>query len=315
MSAIRLLAICATGLSVFGCLGGGTANSADPSTAEPATILAVGDIAQCGALPAADSAAARTAAVVDGQAPDLPLLLLGDLVYNSGTLAEYLNCYAPTYGKFMARSFPAPGNHDYGVPAGDDYYSYFGARAGPDKRGYYSFDVGSWHIVSLNSNIDMAKGSAQEAWLRADLAAASSKKCTLAYWHHPRFSSSSTHGDDPRSSDIWRVLLEFGADVVLVGHDHTYERFAPQDADANADPPEEFGSSSLAPAALRCTNLAPPSPTAKSGAPARSAWPSSCSTTAGTAGSSCPRPAARSRTAVKRVACSSLTGAAGMGRR
>ena len=236
MSAARLFAICATGLSLFGCLGGGTANSADPSTAEPATILAVGDIAQCGALPAADSAAARTAAVVDGQAPDLPLLLLGDLVYNSGTLAEYLNCYAPTYGKFMARSFPAPGNHDYGVPAGDDYFTYFGTRAGPGKRGYYSFDVGSWHIVSLNSNIDMAKGSAQEAWLRADLAAASSRKCTLAYWHHPRFSSSSTHGDDPRSSDIWRVLLEFGADVVLVGHDHTYERFAPQDADANADP-------------------------------------------------------------------------------
>jgi 3',5'-cyclic AMP phosphodiesterase CpdA len=106
----------------------------------------------------------------------------------------------------------------------------------PGKRGYYSFDVGSWHIVSLNSNIDMAKGSVQEAWLRADLAAASSKKCTLAYWHHPRFSSSSTHGDDPRSSNIWRTLLEFGADVVLVGHDHTYERFAPQDADANAAP-------------------------------------------------------------------------------
>jgi len=236
MSAVRLFAICAIGLSLFGCLGGGTANSADPSTAAPATILAVGDIAQCGALPAADSAAARTAAVVDGQAPDLPLLLLGDLVYNAGTLAEYLNCYAPTYGKFMARAFPAPGNHDYGVPAGADYYTYFGARAGPGKRGYYSFDVGSWHIVSLNSNIDMTKGSAQEAWLRADLAAASGRKCTLAYWHHPRFSSSSTHGDDPRSADIWRVLLEFGADVVLVGHDHTYERFAPQDADANADP-------------------------------------------------------------------------------
>ena len=223
------------GLSVFGCLRGGTAGPVDSSAAEPATILAVGDIAQCGALPAADSAAARTAAVVDGQPPGVPLLLLGDLVYDSGTLAEYLGCYEPTYGKFMARSFPAPGNHDYGVSAGDDYYTYFDTRAGPGKRGYYSFEVGSWHVVSLNSNIDMAKGSAQEAWLRADLAAAASTKCTLAYWHHPRFSSSSAHGNDPRSSDIWRLLLEFGADVVLVGHDHTYERFAPQDADANAD--------------------------------------------------------------------------------
>lgn len=236
MSANRLFAICAVSLSVIGCPGGGTGNSANATNGRPATVLAVGDIAQCGALSAAVSAAAKTAAVVDGQAPDLPLLLLGDLVYDSGALAEYLGCYEPTYGKFMARSFPAPGNHDYGVPAGADYYTYFGTRAGPDKRGYYSFDVGSWHIVSLNSNIDMAKGSAQETWLRADLTAARSKKCTLAYWHHPRFSSSSAHGDDPRSSDIWRVLFEFGADVVLVGHDHTYERFAPQDADANADP-------------------------------------------------------------------------------
>jgi len=206
------------------------------ATIAPVSVLAVGDIAQCGSQPAADSAAAKTAAIVAQQSSDTPLLLLGDLVYDSGTLAEYLNCYEPTYGKFMARSFPAPGNHDYGVPAGDDYYAYFGARAGPDKRGYYSFDVGSWHVISLNSNIDMAKGSAQEAWLRADLMAASNKKCTLAYWHHARFSSSSSHGNDPRSSDIWRVLFEFNADVVLVGHDHTYERFAPQDPEANADP-------------------------------------------------------------------------------
>ncbi|MDH5328891.1 MAG: metallophosphoesterase [Aquincola sp.] len=223
-----LAATCAASLFAAGCQGG--------SGAAPIAILAVGDIAQCGGRPAADSAAATTATVVEAQAPDMPLLLLGDLVYASGTLAEYQNCYEPTYGRFMARSFPAPGNHDYGVPGGADYYTYFGARAGPDRRGYYSFDLGSWHIVSLNSNVDMSTGSAQEAWLRADLRAARSKKCTLAYWHHPRFSSSSTHGDDPRSADVWKTLYEFGADLVLVGHDHTYERFAPQDPGAAADP-------------------------------------------------------------------------------
>lgn len=202
---------------------------------EPISILAVGDIAQCNGLPAADSAAAKTAALIDQQTPGTPLLLLGDLVYFSGTALEYQDCYEPTYGKFKARSYPAPGNHDYGVPEGAGYYDYFGARAGPDRRGYYSVDIGSWHIISLNSNISMAAGSAQEIWLRADLAANRNKKCTLAYWHHPRFSSSSTHGNDPLSSDVWKALFEFKADVVLVGHDHTYERFAPQDPDAAAN--------------------------------------------------------------------------------
>jgi|APDOM4702015191_1054821.scaffolds.fasta_scaffold15450_2 3',5'-cyclic AMP phosphodiesterase CpdA len=234
MRQMRAFAGCVTALLAAGC-SGSSADAPGAPDRSPVGILAVGDIAQCGGLPAADSAAARTAALIEQQAPDMPLLLLGDLVYNSGTLAEYRSCYEPTYGKFMARSFPAPGNHDYGVPAGEDYYTYFGARAGPDKRGYYSYELGSWHVISLNSNIDMSRGSAQETWLRADLAGARSRKCTLAYWHHPRFSSSSTHGDDPRSSDIWRALFEFGADVVLVGHDHTYERFAPQDPDAVAN--------------------------------------------------------------------------------
>ncbi|MDH4288056.1 MAG: metallophosphoesterase, partial [Aquincola sp.] len=116
-----LAATCAASLFAAGCQGG--------SGAAPIAILAVGDIAQCGGRPAADSAAATTATVVEAQAPDMPLLLLGDLVYASGTLAEYQNCYEPTYGRFMARSFPAPGNHDYGVPGGADYYTYFGARA------------------------------------------------------------------------------------------------------------------------------------------------------------------------------------------
>lgn len=200
---------------------------------EPVSILAVGDIAQCNGLPASSSAAALTATLIDAQAPLTPLILLGDLAYYSGTAEEFQNCYDPTYGKFKERSYPAPGNHDYVLADGAAYYNYFGMRAGPDRRGYYSVDIGSWHIISLNSNIDMTSGSAQETWLRTDLTANANKKCTLAYWHHPRFSSSNAHGNDVRSQDIWRALFEFKADVVLVGHDHTYERFAPQDPDGN----------------------------------------------------------------------------------
>ncbi len=233
MHRLQRFVLCSVSAACAAC-GVGT-QEAFPPMPNAVTILAVGDIASCGGAPAASSAAAKTAALIDTLAPDLPLLLLGDLVYNSGTMAEYQNCYAPTYGKFMARSYPAPGNHDYGVPGGADYFSYFGARAGPAGRGYYSFDLGSWHIISLNSNVDMSTGSAQDLWLRADLAANRGKKCTLAYWHHPRFSSSSNHGNDLRSADAWKALYEFGADVVLVGHDHTYERFAPQDPAAAAD--------------------------------------------------------------------------------
>jgi acid phosphatase type 7 len=238
MRSILLLAVSGISLLVTACSGGGgsTGATVEAPKGAPVTMLTVGDIAMCDGQPAANSAAAKTAALIDQQPAGTPLLLLGDLVYYSGTLEEYRACYEPTWGKFMARSYPAPGNHDYGVPGGDGYYNYFGARAGVDKRGYYSFDLGSWHIVSLNSNIDMIKGSAQDTWLRADLAANAGKKCTLAYWHHPRFSSSSAHGNDPRSSDTWRTLYEFNADVILTGHDHTYERFAPQDPDANANP-------------------------------------------------------------------------------
>jgi acid phosphatase type 7 len=234
MPPLQWFVFCATAAVASAC--GDSVTEAPAPMPNAVSLLAVGDIAQCGGLPAASSVAAKTASLIGSLAPDLPLLLLGDLVYNSGTMAEYQSCYEPTYGKFMARSYPAPGNHDYGVPGGSDYYSYFGTRAGPDRRGYYSFDVGSWHIISLNSNIDMTTGSAQDQWLRADLAANRGKKCTLAYWHHPRFSSSNAHGNDLRSADAWKALYEFSADVVLVGHDHTYERFAPQDPAANADP-------------------------------------------------------------------------------
>ncbi|MEA2584117.1 MAG: acid phosphatase type 7, partial [Thermomicrobiales bacterium] len=123
----------------------------------------------------------------------------------------------------------------YQTPGAAGYYAYFGAAAGDPAEGWYAYDLGGWHVVVLNSNLDMAAGSAQETWLRADLASHPAT-CTLAYLHHPRFSSGSTHGDKRGTEPLWRALYEAGAELVLAGHEHSYERFAPQDPTGVADP-------------------------------------------------------------------------------
>jgi len=157
----------------------------------------------------------------------------GDNAYPDGTAAEFAACYEPTWGRHKARTRPAPGNHDYHTSGASAYYAYFGAAAGPPGRGYYSYDLGAWHIVSLNSAVRMRARSDQEQWLRADLAA-SKATCTLAYWHRPRFSSGS-HGSSAASAPLWQALYDAGAEVVLVGHDHNYQRFAPQTAAGDRD--------------------------------------------------------------------------------
>jgi len=187
-------------------------------------ILAAGDIASCALT--TDETTAQLLDKLDGT-----ILLLGDIAYERGTTAEFRNCYDPTWGRHKDRTYPAPGNHDYVSVL--PYYDYFGKRAGPVREGYYSFDLGAWHIIALNSNIDARKGSAQEKWLRADLET-NKATCTLAFWHHPLYSSGQ-HGNDMRMRDVWRTLLEYGVSVVLNGHDHNYERFAPQDADGQAN--------------------------------------------------------------------------------
>ena len=188
-------------------------------------LVGAGDIAASG------GAAEATARLLD----DIPgtVFTAGDNAYPDGTDSDYATYYAPTWGRHVARTRPAPGNHEYNTTGAIGYYRYFGANAGPSGRGYYSYDLGDWHIVSLNSNIDMSAGSPQERWLRADLAA-SQKECTLAYWHHPRFSSGS-HGSSTKSTAIWQALYEAGAEIVIVGHDHNYQRFAPQTADGLVD--------------------------------------------------------------------------------
>jgi hypothetical protein len=166
------------------------------------------------------------------------VLALGDNVYEAGTGQEFMHCYQPTWGRSKARTHPVPGNHEYETPGARGYFTYFGAAAGEPTKGYYSYDLGDWHIVALNSNCDeiggCQAGSAQEQWLRADLAAHPTT-CVLAYWHHPRFSSGLS-GSTLAMRPIWQALYEAGADVVLSGHDHDYERFAPQDADGRRDP-------------------------------------------------------------------------------
>ncbi len=193
-----------------------------------AQLLAAGDVASCGWR--GDE---LTAALLDGL--DGPILTLGDNVYPDGTPAQFASCYEPTWGRHKARTYPVPGNHDYHTPGGSGYFEYFGTRAGEPGAGYYSFDLGGWHIVALNSEIAMGAGSAQEQWLRADLAA-HPVTCTLAYWHEPRFGSGVTHGNDTRSAAVWRDLYATGADVVLNGHEHKYERFAPQSPAGLLDP-------------------------------------------------------------------------------
>jgi hypothetical protein len=161
------------------------------------------------------------------------VIAVGDNAYPDGTASDYATRYAPTWGRHKARTRPCPGNHEYHTPGAPDYFAYFGDNAGPAGRGYYSFDLGDWHIISLNSNIDMKAGSVQERWLRADLAA-SNKECTLAFWHHPRFSSG-THGSSTSPSPLWQALQDAWAEIVIVGHDHNYQRFAPQTAAGVAD--------------------------------------------------------------------------------
>jgi hypothetical protein len=175
------------------------------------------------------------------------VLPLGDNQYECGGFNAYLQSYDPTWGRVKSITRPVPGNHEYQTSGGTDcdpggnasgYFTYFGSAAGPPGEGYYSFDVGEWHVIALNSNCSAVAGcdygSPQEEWLRADLQS-HSNACTLAYWHHPRFTSGSV-GDDSSVAAFWEDLQSSGVDVVLNGHAHGYERFAPQDGAANYDP-------------------------------------------------------------------------------
>lgn len=186
-------------------------------------LLAAGDIADC--TPGAE----QTATLLDRYPGTVTPL--GDTAYPSGTYEDFTNCYDPTWGRHKNRTRPTVGNHEYDTPGAVPYWDYFGAAAGEPGKGWYSYDVGSWHVVVLNGNCSevggCSAGSPQYEWLRADLAANPSL-CTAAYWDTPRYSSGQKHGDDLNTVPFWQVLYEHGVEFAMGGNDHHYERFAPQ---------------------------------------------------------------------------------------
>ncbi len=201
----------------------GASPAATPlATPEPtpgeAILLAAGDVAWCDGT--ADDLVGELASRLEGT-----IALLGDNAYPDGSSADYANCFDPIWGPMRSRIRPVPGNHDYQTSGASGYFGYFGAAAGTAGAGWYSYDLGAWHVIALNSEcgaVGCGSGSPQLAWLLADLGAHPAA-CTLAYWHHPRYSSG-LHGDDAMTDALWRALASGGADIVLAGHDHDYER-------------------------------------------------------------------------------------------
>jgi Calcineurin-like phosphoesterase len=194
---------------------GPPAPSATPAAA--AVLLALGDTASCDNEN--DSAVAALAASLPGE-----IAMAGDLAYPDGSAGAFADCFDPVWGSLRDRLRPAPGNHEYETKGATGYYDYFGPQAGPSGDGWYAYDVGTWRVLALNSNcgaVGCDAGSAQVAWLRAELAAAPG--CTLAYWHHPRYSSG-LHGDMLFAAALWSAAVAGGVDIVLGGHDHDYER-------------------------------------------------------------------------------------------
>lgn len=209
-----------------------------PNHPEPTfTLVGAGDIATCAHLESAEA----TAKLIE-QIPGT-VFAAGDLAYEKGTLEEFKNCYDPTWGKFKDRTKPALGNHDYGGPTAEGYFQYWGSQAGPEGMGFYSYDLGRWHIVVLNTNCNKkrmggcGKDSPQETWLREDLAK-HPDACILAYGHHALFSSGllKEHALHPLLRPLWQDLYAAHADLILAGHEHSYERFAPQDPNGKPDP-------------------------------------------------------------------------------
>jgi hypothetical protein len=189
-------------------------------------LVGAGDIGLCGS-----AGAEATARLLD----NIPgtVFTSGDNAYPSGRLADFQNCYHPSWGRHLGRTRPVPGNHEYQTAGASGYFSYFGAQAGPGALGYYSYRVGPWLILALNSEMDIQPESSQIEWMRRELANAGTP-CTAAVFHRPRFSSG-PNGDNPDVRELWRVLYDHGVEFIVNGHDHLYERFSPQDPDGRLD--------------------------------------------------------------------------------
>ena len=234
------------GCSLVLVLGAGQPSPDGTQQAAPGVVIAAaGDIAcdeRPGAPPGDDDSTigchqVATSQVLKGLRP-AAVLTLGDEQYEKGSYEQFMSSYDRTWGAFKSVTHPAPGNHEYGTKLAAGYFTYFGAAAGDPSKGYYSFDLAGWHLIAINGNCwavgGCQTGSPQELWLASDLAAHPAA-CTIAYWHQPRFSSG-IHHSDAHYADIWQDLYGAHADIVLNGHDHDYERFAPQTPAGAADP-------------------------------------------------------------------------------
>jgi hypothetical protein len=234
---VSLLVVAAGAVAALLVLGLSDGQSAQAQTTS-AVVVGAGDISGCDTT--GDEATAKLLDSLAGTVPTMTVLTIGDNAYTEGSLDQYNNCYGPTWGRHITRTSPAVGNHEYRTANASGYFDYFGAAAGERDKGYYSYDKGAWHIVVLNSECKYwatgfidgpSQCSSQQqadmiAWLKGDLAAHSTT-CTLAYFHHPRFSSG-YGGNALETQPIWDALYAANADVVLSAHDHIYERFAPQ---------------------------------------------------------------------------------------
>lgn len=250
---LTLFLACATG---FAACGGSASIPSSPSvTAPPVASTPAAPIEVPAELPVAPEVPAPSAPVTNWVnvfgdtgwcgAPAMPQLsrllatlggdifLAGDLAYPNGSPGEFQRCFEPDFGRFRSRFWATPGNHDYQTAAADGYFTYFGDRAGPVRRGYYSVRSSTWQVLMLNSQIPIGRNSAQLEWVRAELAANQSR-CAMAVIHYP-FDSSGPNGGNPQLRDLWDVMHAHGVDVVVAGHDHFYERHAPQDASGRAD--------------------------------------------------------------------------------
>ncbi len=207
-----------------------------PDANQTHVLVGAGDISSCD-----DPEGSQATAKLIEQIPGT-VFAAGDLAYEKGSAYDFKHCYDPSWGQFKERTRPALGNHEYATRGAAAYFAYWGGRAGPVGKGYYSFELGAWHVVVLNTNCQEREpggcdlGSAQETWLRADLAN-HREACILAYGHHALFSSGifSKHALHPELRQFWRDLYAVHADLILAGHEHSYERFAPQNPDGRRD--------------------------------------------------------------------------------
>jgi hypothetical protein len=201
-----------------------------PGADDVAVLVGAGDIAVCGS-----AGAMATGRLLDGQLGTV--FVAGDIAYPDGTAEQFRTCYEPAWGRHKDRTRPVPGNHEYGSPGAAPYFAYFGANAGTPGLGYYMYRKGLWQVFALNSNTESSDRRAQIDWLERQLEAPAASACSVAYFHHPLFSSG-PHGVVPPMpivKEFWRFLHAAGADVIVSAHEHFYERFAPQTPEGAPD--------------------------------------------------------------------------------